>query len=164
MLPESGERARDACGVRREREPGSNTGTWLALSGYHAEAASGRTTRAETVEEDTMATSKITTDHELIRKWVEERGGYPSCVAHTKHDGDLGMLLIDFPGYTEVEGELEHVDFQRWFESFDKNNLAFMYQERTTDGQMSHYNKVVTRETAAQATRSAKAEPVQTGR
>ncbi len=45
--------------------------------------------------------SRITTDHETIRKWVEERGGYPASVKGTPEKGErAGLLRIDFPGYS----------------------------------------------------------------
>jgi hypothetical protein len=45
--------------------------------------------------------SKTTTDHEAIRRWVEERDGRPAAVRATGNDnGDPGILRIDFPGST----------------------------------------------------------------
>ena len=50
-----------------------------------------------------MADSKITTDHDTIRQWVEERGGSPARVKGTGTEGDPGLLRIDFPGYSGEE-------------------------------------------------------------
>jgi hypothetical protein len=45
-----------------------------------------------------MATeTKMTTEHEQIRRWVEERGGKPARVRGTGSDDDPGILRIDFP-------------------------------------------------------------------
>jgi len=44
--------------------------------------------------------SSTTTDHELIRGWAEQRGGKPSHVKRTGSKSDVGILRIDFPGYS----------------------------------------------------------------
>lgn len=43
--------------------------------------------------------SKTTTDHQEIRRWVSERGGYPARVKAAQKD-DCGLLRIDYPGYS----------------------------------------------------------------
>ena len=45
-----------------------------------------------------MSEAKMTTDHDAIRKWTEERGGRPSSVHVTHKGGETGILRIDFPG------------------------------------------------------------------
>jgi len=92
-----------------------------------------------------MTTSKVTTDHDQIRKWVESRGGHPAAVKRTDHGEKLGILRIDFPGFSGADS-LEHVDWDRWFETFDQKGLAFLYQDKTADGAESHFNKIVTRQ------------------
>jgi hypothetical protein len=95
-----------------------------------------------------MATkTKMTTDHEEIRRWVEERGGHPAEVESTERDGDVGIIRIDFPGYSG-EGTLKPISWEEWFDKFDRSNLAFTYQETTARGQKSNFNKLVGRETA----------------
>ena len=66
-----------------------------------------------------MATAQRTTDHEEIRRWVESRGGHPAIV-----EGTGGMLRIDFG---EPEDRLEHVNWDRFFDIFDRSNVAFLY-------------------------------------
>jgi hypothetical protein len=91
--------------------------------------------------------SKVTTDHEEIRRWVEERGGRPAVVKSTRGKGDeTGILRIDFPGYSG-EGSLEPISWEEFFEKFDREGLAFVYQEETASGQKSNFNKIVKRET-----------------
>lgn len=92
-----------------------------------------------------MTTAKATTDHGEIKKWVEERGGEPACVRGTGGEGDIGMLRIDFPGYSG-EGSLKQIDWDSWFEAFEENELAFLRQDRTSDGKVSRFNKLVARE------------------
>jgi hypothetical protein len=72
--------------------------------------------------------SHTTTDHEEIRKWVEERGGKPVCVKGTKSKDDTCLLRIDFPGGAGDES-FEDVSWDNFFKTFDENNLSFLYQE-----------------------------------
>ncbi len=93
--------------------------------------------------------SKTTTDHETIRTWAEERGGRPAAVKRTHTEGeDVGIIRIDFPGYSG-EGSLEEISWDEFFEKFDEADLAFVYEEKTSKGQKSNFNKLVKRETAA---------------
>ncbi len=92
-----------------------------------------------------MAEAKATTDHEEIRKWVEERGGWPACVKGTGGKEDPGLLRIDFPGYTG-EGKLQRISWEEFFEKFEENDLAFLYQDEV-HGKTSRFSKLVSRET-----------------
>src|SRR5690349_15567115 len=96
------------------------------------------------------ASSRTTTDHDEIRQWAEERGGRPSCVRNTGGDGDIGILRIDFPGYSG-EGSLEEISWDDWFDKFDERGLALLFQETTAGGQRSNFNKLVSRQTAKQS-------------
>jgi len=90
--------------------------------------------------------SKTTQDHDEIRNWAEERGGKPSHVKETGGKNDPGLLRIDFPGYSG-EGKLEEISWDEFFEKFDEQELALVYQERTADGEKSNFNKLVSRHT-----------------
>ncbi|MFL5305053.1 MAG: hemerythrin domain-containing protein [Polyangia bacterium] len=91
--------------------------------------------------------ANTTTDHEEIRKWVEARGGCPAHVKRTGADGDPGILRIDFPGFSGQQS-LESIGWDEFFEWFDKNQLAFIYQDRTSNGKQSRFNKLVSRDNA----------------
>jgi hypothetical protein len=91
------------------------------------------------------STTKQTTDHEEIRRWVEEHGGKPAVVRGTGDGGGDGVLRIDFPGGTG-EDQLEHVSWDEWFRSFDRNRLAFLYQEQKAGGEDSTFFKLVNRD------------------
>ncbi len=84
-----------------------------------------------------MSEANTTTDHDEIRKWVEERDGRPSRV---KTSGKGGVLRIDF---REPEESFEEISWDEFFKIFDENNLAFLHQEKTADGKMSRFNKFV---------------------
>lgn len=86
--------------------------------------------------------AKKTKDHETIRKWVEERGGKPVTVAGTTEGEEAGVLRIDFPGYG-AEENLKPISWDDFFQKFDESNLAFLFQEKTEDGETSRFNKFV---------------------
>jgi competence ComEA-like helix-hairpin-helix protein len=87
-----------------------------------------------------------TTDHQAIQQWVESRGGKPAHVVRTgAKAGDPGILRIDFPGYSGA-GSLEPLDWDRWFDAFEQNQLALLHQDTTADGQPSRFNKLVRRQ------------------
>ncbi|HPD46393.1 MAG TPA: hypothetical protein P5279_07000 [Anaerohalosphaeraceae bacterium] len=88
--------------------------------------------------------SKTTTDHEQIRQWVEERGGSPAVVAETHGEDETGILRIDMPGYSGGES-LEHISWEEWFEKFDAEDLAFLYQDTTQEGEQSSFNKIISK-------------------
>ncbi len=87
-----------------------------------------------------MSSANTTTDHDTIRKWVEERNGHP---ARVKDQGEGGILRIDFG---EPEDSLEEIDWETFFEIFEDNNLAFLHQDKTEDGKTSRFNKFVNRQ------------------
>ncbi len=86
-----------------------------------------------------------TTDHEIIRRWIEERGGSPAAVKATEKGDDPGLLRINFPGYSG-ENRLEDISWEDFFKKFDDKNLEFLYQDQTRDGEMSRFWKFVSRE------------------
>ena len=71
--------------------------------------------------------SHTTTDHDEIRKWAEQHGGQPAVVRGTDSSNTSGILRIDFPGGAG-EDELQPIEWDEWFERFEKENLAFLYQ------------------------------------
>jgi hypothetical protein len=94
--------------------------------------------------------TRTTQDHEEIRRWAEERGGKPSHVKRTGSQEDIGILRLDFPGYSGAD-TLEEIGWEQWFEKFDDRNLALLYQEETAGGERSNFNKIVTAQTAKEA-------------
>ena len=89
--------------------------------------------------------SHTTTDHDEIRSWVEERGGFPATVKRTVGKGhEPGILRIDFPDYSGAES-LERIDWDDFFEKFEKEKLAFLYQDETAGGDCSRFSKLIAR-------------------
>jgi hypothetical protein len=87
-----------------------------------------------------MAAAKATVDHDTIRQWVEKHGGCPAHVKSTGSKDDPGILRIDFPGFSGQQS-LEKISWDEFFESFDANELAFLYQDE------GRFNKLVRRDT-----------------
>ena|SRR5438874_13140083 len=90
--------------------------------------------------------SRATTDHGEIRRWVEERDGTPACVRGTGGRDDAGLLRIDFPGHSG-EGSLQEIGWDEFFEEFEEQGLALLYQETAKDGEHSNFNKLVSPDT-----------------
>jgi hypothetical protein len=84
---------------------------------------------------------------------VEERGGTPACVRGTGERGDIGMIRIDFPGYSG-EQTLQGISWDEWFRKFDERELALLVQETTASGQKSNFNKLVARDTVQERPRA----------
>lgn len=100
-----------------------------------------------------MASSSSTTnerrrvliDHDEIRAWAEARGAKPATVSATLTDEEVGIIRLDFPGYTGA-GSLETIEWDEWFAKFDESGLALIVEETTAAGENSNFNKLVRRE------------------
>jgi hypothetical protein len=79
----------------------------------------------------------LTRNHDIIKSWAEKRGASPATVPGTEHDGHLGVLRFNFPGFGG--NRLQAVTWANWFKAFDKRHLAFIYQDTKTDGTMSNF-------------------------
>ena len=88
-----------------------------------------------------MGSAARTTDHDEIRRWVEKRGGFPAHVKSTPDGDNPGVLRIDYPGYSG-EDTLERISWDEWFDWFERDRLAFLYQDESK----SRFSKLVSRE------------------
>lgn len=80
--------------------------------------------------------SLVTTSHEVIRSWAQERDAVPATVEGTDHEGRAGVLRLDFGGEND---KLRHISWDEWFETFDERGLNFIYQETRSDGRPSTF-------------------------
>lgn len=96
------------------------------------------------------AAAHTSTNRDEIRTWAEKRGGQPACVRGTGGKGDIGMLRIDFPGYSGEE-TLQHISWDDWFNKFEERQLALLYQDETAGGARSNFNKLISRTSSAPA-------------
>lgn len=91
--------------------------------------------------------SRILTNHDEIRKWAEARGGHPARVKRTGGGDDVGMIRIDFPGYSG-EQSLEPISWEQWFEKFEEKDLALVVENQSPEGDKARFNKLVSRQNA----------------
>jgi hypothetical protein len=90
-----------------------------------------------------MSEGQVTTDHDAIRKWVEDRDGTPTRVKGTEDRSGEGILRIDF---AEPDEKLEKVSWEVFFRTFEDRKLAFLYQDKTADGRESRFFKFIRRD------------------
>jgi len=90
-----------------------------------------------------MSEGQVTTDHQAIRHWVEQRKGRPATVKRTERDHEPGVLRIDFD---PPDAALEPIDWDAFFEKFEKERLAFLHQDKTADGKVSRFHKFINRQ------------------
>ncbi len=105
-------------------------------------------------QKKSQSLSHTTTDHEEIRKWAEARDAKPSCVKGTGDSEDVGLLRLNFPGYSG-EDSLQEISWDEFFDKFDEQGLALVYEEETSEGKKSNFNKLVSRENAGDHGRKA---------
>jgi hypothetical protein len=67
-----------------------------------------------------------TTDHEEIRKWVEEKGGEPAVVKGISGTAGEGILTIVFgaPG-----PDMNIISWPEFFSTFEEHQLRFRYED-----------------------------------
>src|SRR4051812_23881519 len=95
--------------------------------------------------------TKVSIDHDEIRRWADQRKGQPALVKGTE------IIRLDFPGYSGAR--LEPIDWDRWLELFDSGKLALIFQEKNRAGEQSNFNKLVGRETVNVKTGETKVKP-----
>lgn len=81
--------------------------------------------------------SNIITDHDEIRTWIEEGNGQPGKMNETE------LLTIYFG---KPESDITPIEWEEFFEIFDRNNLAFTYETRAA-GETSSFFEFVERGT-----------------
>ena len=89
-----------------------------------------------------MSDAQTTTDHAAIRRWAEARGGRPATVRGTGQEDEAGVLRFDFG---KPEDSLEEITWDEFFEKFEESGLALLYQDKTKDGSISRFFKLVNR-------------------
>lgn len=76
---------------------------------------------------------KVTTDHKEIKQWAEEHNGLPTVFDDPEAGGDRKGIRFDFVGNTDEkympESAVERLTpWDKFFDLFDKKELAFMYR------------------------------------
>lgn len=81
--------------------------------------------------------SLITRNHDVIKKWAEERDARPATVPGTGPGKNLGVLRFKFGD--SGSDRLEEVSWEEFFKTFDDRDLAFVYQEQLKNGNQSNF-------------------------
>ena len=85
--------------------------------------------------------TKVTTSHDVIKNWTEERGGKPAIDKEMSKEETV--LAIDFD--KKGNRSFKHVSWSEFFKDFDEENMAFLYQDKTFDGDTSKYYRLIFR-------------------
>ena len=88
--------------------------------------------------------SRTTTDHNTIQRWTEARGGQAARVKGTARHS-AGLLRIQFPDPSD-DDSLVGIEWDDFFEKFEEKKLALVYQEATSNGEISRFNKIISRD------------------
>ena len=84
----------------------------------------------------------VLTDHQQIRKWVEQHGGKPAAVDRTHQGDDVGIIRIMFPKAPHSEhAHLVEISWDEFFREFEERKLALLYDPK------SLFSKIIGRDT-----------------
>src|SRR5262245_27706738 len=90
------------------------------------------------------------TDHESIKRWARAHGATPARVKGTRQGDEVDALRFEFEmEATNHDSRLERVDWEEWFQRFDRSGLALMVDE-TEDA--PNANRLVRRTSSRVAT------------
>ena len=87
--------------------------------------------------EDHPGQTLVTRSHAVIKHWAEERGATPATVPNDTHDGYLGVMRLNFPGYGG-QGLIK-TSWDEWLKSFDHGEMVFIFQQQMENGQRSNF-------------------------
>ncbi|MBK9052589.1 MAG: hypothetical protein IPL78_17250 [Chloroflexi bacterium] len=87
---------------------------------------------------------QATTDHETIKKWVEERSGRPAIVSRAEDANPLGILRINFPTDTGTQARNE-ITWDEFFAIFEAKKLAFLRPLEMLAAEATRFYKFVNR-------------------
>ncbi len=108
----------------------------------YADKLSPSTKRAKWINQvgekaDHSGQTLATRNPAVIKHWAEERKATPASVPGTEHGDHLGVLRLNFPGYGGKD--LEPVNWDQWFKTFEDRKLVFLFQQEMKDGQQSNF-------------------------
>lgn len=77
---------------------------------------------------------KTTTDHKEIQLWAQAHDGKPEILHDPEAGKDIPQLRINFPGqqddvFLAQTNKAKIVGWEKFFVEFDKQQLAFRYNE-----------------------------------
>ncbi len=70
----------------------------------------------------------------------------PACVQRTGSSSDTGIIRLEFPDAPNSRDEsLQEISWDDFFEKFDDQGLALVYQDKLARGGQSNFYKLVKR-------------------
>lgn len=92
-----------------------------------------------------------TINHAIVRRWAQHRYGHPAHIIDVDNGLEAGGLYITFED-DEPEIETEPISWKKFFNLFEKNNLAFLYRTKTQNGTLSKFYAFIDRSDVARTT------------
>jgi hypothetical protein len=88
----------------------------------------------------------VTRNHDVVRRWAARRQAVPATGEATTsgpqtvdvQDGGAG-IRFNFPAVARFR----EIDWDEWFQNFDANDLVFVYEELTAEGNMSYRYRLI---------------------
>jgi len=105
---------------------------------------SDSTKRAQWVNEpggrgDHDGATLATRSREVVEDWARRRNAEPAAATRGE-DGRPRVLRFDFEGGPDKGGSnLERISWDEWWQTFADRDLAFIYQEKKSDGADSNF-------------------------
>ena len=91
-------------------------------------------------EHNEQTESHVTTDHDEIRRWADDRHATPATVDDPQNPSGVGALRFDFDfGFDTETSDLRQISWDEWLAAFDERGLSFAYQDTRADGSTSNY-------------------------
>jgi hypothetical protein len=125
--------ARGGSAAKKSAGGGARTGPASSKSLKYAQEISSTDD-----EPERPGRSLVSTDHDVIRQWAEERGAVPATVEGTGPGDHLGVLRFAFSRGAR-DKRLRKVSWDDWFATFDERRLNFIYQEERADGRQRNF-------------------------
>jgi hypothetical protein len=93
---------------------------------------------------------QITIDHELIIAWAQRRRALPST-----YEGDERPWPLKF-NVGSIAAGLVEICWDKFFEEFERANLAFVYRDAGPNGELDDFHEFVNRAAVPELTESGK--------
>ena len=91
-------------------------------------------------EHNEQAETHVTTDHDEIRRWADDRHASPATIDDPQNPEGIGALRFDFDfGFDTETSDLRQISWDQWLAAFDERGLSFSYQDTRADGTPSNY-------------------------
>ena len=81
----------------------------------------------------------ITIDHQVVFAWAQRRGARPSII-----EGDERRWPLFF-SFSSTDAGLEEISWDKFFEEFERADLAFVYRDATPNGELDDWHEFVKR-------------------